>query len=63
MISKEEAYPSQKLTSFIPAVHSVAAYSVSEKNFVLRDEKYAQSSCVFNIQDADNKIIGIKTTV
>ncbi|PWN62491.1 hypothetical protein [Chryseobacterium viscerum] len=63
MISKEEAYPSQKLTSFIPAVHLIAAYTVSEKNPVLRGEKYEQSSCVFNIKDADNKRIGIKTTV
>ncbi|UKB78152.1 hypothetical protein [Chryseobacterium sp. MEBOG07] len=63
MISKEEAHPSQKLTSFIPAVHLLADYTVSEKNSVLRGEKYEQSSCVFNIKDTDNKIIGIKTTV
>ncbi|RQO34540.1 hypothetical protein DBR39_21200 [Chryseobacterium sp. KBW03] len=63
MISKEEAYPSQKLTSFISAVHSVTAHTVSENNSVLRGQKYDQSSCVFNIKDADNKIIEIKTTV
>ncbi|WP_223600349.1 hypothetical protein [Chryseobacterium sp. GVT01B] len=61
MISKEEANPLQKLTLSMTAVHSDAAYRISENISLYRSTENIRSLNVFIFDVTDNQEVLTKT--